>query len=137
MDRSQAESILRAVAGNVSTCTINGSPERECGSLNWWLASPRVLAEGDTARMRAFCLAYFAIAGGQIDPRGIPLDQGAFLRPDKGVIKWALRRRIFGWRDSDPPAFYLTETGRRFFSGEIALPPFGEPEVMIVSANGS
>ncbi len=123
----QAIAILEGLSGRpVSAKTIGPSRDLSYSTMEAWLSSPRLPPDGDTKRMRAFTLGYLAISGGVIDPTGIALDNGRFLRPDKDVMKWALSRCILEWQNDggpdDRPVVHLSETGRRFFSGG-GLPP--------------
>ena len=115
--RNVLTSLTTAVDGSSpSAFTVNRTPTSAARQRDWWLTNPRPVSDGTTKRLFAYVTAYLAIAGGRFHCSGIPLDDGGFLRADKGVIKACIERRILNWIDGDEPRFELTETGRCFLN---------------------
>ena len=80
----------------------------------WWHDSPDPESPFNSKRYEAYLRAYLAIGGDQIVAVGIPLRDGKYLRPDKGVMKALL---VYGLVILDQGIFYLTDRGRSYLGG--------------------
>lgn len=124
MTKDDAVGVLTLLARTIdesepSAATFISAPCDEARSECWWRSKPRRSVDGLTTRLRAFLIAYLAISNGRFYCSGIPLDDGEYLRADKGVIKACLSRGILERAegvDGDEPKFRLTAYGAEVLS---------------------
>lgn len=88
--KHEAKEILERHCGlagqGVSSFTVNGTARPEGKERAWWTERMRPTEAADTQRSIAYLRAYVEIAGPYFFATGIGLE-GAFLHPDKSVIK--------------------------------------------------
>jgi hypothetical protein len=125
MTEAEARAVLdllaRTIDGNPpSTGTFISAPCVAARQQCWWASNPRPTEDDLTSRLRAYLIAYLAISNGRFYCSGIPLDDGRYLRADKGVIKACLSYEILEWIDGvdgNESSFRLTARGANFLSG--------------------
>lgn len=85
--------------------------EEAANNVDWWLNSPDAEDPYKSRRYEAYLRAYLAIGGDEIIATGIPLNDGKYLRPDKGVMKALLIHQLI---EFETGIFRLTNLGRQY-----------------------
>jgi hypothetical protein len=116
LDRAGAPSAPEGLA-----LQVDRKPRDKAEELDWWKAAPADKDAKNSARKSAYLAFYYQISenGKRFFARGIPLDDGQVLWPDRAVINAGLTAELVTY---ERPRFALTPAGLESIKALLAEP---------------